>query len=89
MNVLKHHTPGPWHAINYSAYAEHPIEIAAGPTLIADVTTTSIRKQGRANAKLIAAAPEMLSALQEIYATTPAHPSGIIAYSILEKLHKA
>ena len=65
------HTPGPWkvrepdHFVDGLAHmvvSEHPQE---GYWHIAEIGTHNGRKESEANARLIAAAPEMLEALKE------------------------
>jgi hypothetical protein len=58
------HTPGPWrvHADGETVFSESPIH------RVANCTTKSVglyQRQRRANARLIAAAPELLELLQE------------------------
>lgn len=52
------HTPGPWQ--------QYGAEIAAGPDMVAEVNLLNkrIAHQINANAKLIAAAPDLLEALE-------------------------
>lgn len=70
--IIQKHTPGPWTA------SINPIESPntddagtvwrdsrEGATLICCTSKSPGTKQGEANAKLIAAAPEMLDALEE------------------------
>ena len=63
------HTPGPW-SINNWPQASTDIAIgAAGTPLIAKVALRDVSiNEHKANAYLIAAAPEMLEALQDIAA---------------------
>jgi len=56
------HTPGPW-VIHPEALGEHSIVTPDGRGLIADIYGRS-----PANARLIAAAPELLEALQDCVA---------------------
>ena len=62
------HTPGPWYAIRNTSYWE----VRDKNRQVADTCATSCRKEpgdeerGEANARLIAAAPEMLSALKAV-----------------------
>jgi hypothetical protein len=63
MSSKTKHTPGPWVAETYDGFNDVRIESNNGP--IAIVGTG----KGEANAALIAAAPEMLEALEELYLT--------------------
>lgn len=61
MKTKTEHTPGPWHAGKSAGYETH------GQMLInpeADGRTIAVVYNGAANARLIAAAPELLEALQ-------------------------
>jgi hypothetical protein len=60
------YTPGPWN-VQKLGIVRHYFEINAKGAWIADVKGPSQNEQGEANARLIAAAPEMLEALQEAY----------------------
>lgn len=78
---MNHHTPGPWHAATAdewrTASGEHAqwgrFDISAGSKdpaaesyyRIASVSNVSNSDQNQANAKLIAAAPDMLQALRK------------------------
>ena len=69
------HTPGPWSIWNFS---DDPRHVAVGPDAgglaIADVVacnahgcyTAETESRGQANARLIAAAPDLLAALQMV-----------------------
>ena len=71
------YTPGPWSIWNFS---DDPRHVAVGPDVgglaIADVVacnahgcyTAETESRGQANARLIAAAPDLLAALREIVA---------------------
>ena len=81
------HTPGPWHHDDYG-------HICAGPNVIGEVYTFELNDKQRdeylpweANAKLIAAAPELLDALQELSLAGLAMKS-IPFYRALRKAHK-
>jgi len=52
------HTPGPWRRVNHL--------IKHGPDYVAIVLCEQFTKEDQANADLIAAAPELLEALQNI-----------------------
>lgn len=62
------HTPGPWEVrIPFSTAALHSAYIIAGNSIIASMrngVTYSDAKTARANANLIAAAPDLLEALR-------------------------
>jgi hypothetical protein len=61
------HTPGEWLATEELAGVErHDFEITAGSQLVAVVEQTADIEVGRANARLIAAAPALLSALERL-----------------------
>lgn len=57
------HTPGPWEAAK-KGYPTTRIEASTGQ-IICDVNSIHFSGTGEANAKLIAAAPELLEALIE------------------------
>jgi hypothetical protein len=64
------HTPGPWNV------GDMATQIRAGPQRIASTEPSGRRPGGEtdiANARLIAAAPELLAALEAIYALFPCH----------------
>lgn len=71
------HTPGPWFTEATSTIGHHYIVDSEGFT----IATPS--PMGQANARLIAAAPELLSALRQLMEYTggwnspPDHPCGI------------
>lgn len=56
------HTPGPWKAIEWTCHAPTTV-VAEGGQVIADCGRVGI-DASEANARLIAAAPEMLAALE-------------------------
>lgn len=66
------HTPGPWEvSIPFSTASRHPAHIVSGRRFIAAMYHGSIYEQRREthpNALLIAAAPELLEALQRLSA---------------------
>jgi len=79
------HTPGPW--IQVGHWVEHPDET------VADICTCDPEAMGQshfkrnysevvANARLIAAAPEMLEALQAIYHERPRGYEYVSEYSL-------
>jgi hypothetical protein len=64
------HTPGPW-CIDPHQSPEQPLTVFDGPncgTLIAIVSGDPDEPENEANAKLIAAAPDLLAALERIAA---------------------
>lgn len=66
------HTPGPWNVQPYQADQGESIAICAGSHIIALIPPEEEAREGewskedKSNARLIAAAPEMLEALAEI-----------------------
>lgn len=66
------HTPGPWKLRRAETSLEHDFILQAGPHTIAwsvpraDRSNTSKKSVHIANARLIAAAPELLAALQDM-----------------------
>lgn len=58
------HTPGPWTAKPHGNHCFLMSENAQGFYCVCDVDTAT--EQGRANARLIAAAPDLLEALTEL-----------------------
>jgi hypothetical protein len=75
MNTHTHtHTPGPWH------YA--PGELVYGPlgeTVASCRFVTNFKDTNVANMRLVAAAPELLAALQLVYANAGESPEWIRA----------
>lgn len=79
MSAAKH-TPGPW----FQHHSEHSIRVCNGKheseegcQAIAEAEIIGYqRSESEANARLIAAAPEMLHALELIRATLPADQKG-------------
>jgi hypothetical protein len=64
------HTPGPWHPVTLGASPDHAWAIDSELVEIARLPEwTDNQAEAEANARLIAAAPEMLEALQNL-----AHP---------------
>lgn len=59
MSELKH-TPGPWYAVNYADFWDIQDDPHYGKTDLLDAHTCD---QAEANAKLMAAAPELIKAL--------------------------
>ena len=60
------HTPGPWKYVytNEGNDCFHEWYLIEGPKFITIADTPSIREENEANARLIAAAPDMLHALK-------------------------
>lgn len=74
------HTPGPWfHALQAGAETQHFIYGPHGKPRIAEVLGNST-EQITANARLIAAAPELLAALQAVLAMD------VKGHSLLDRL---
>lgn len=64
------HTPGPWNSIAYGKTTKGEIIIAGGKefsNLLAEVYKQKNEDSQEANARLIAAAPELLEALKSLY----------------------
>lgn len=69
------HTPGPWNALYFKSDNTYAVCMEDGGDLIADIFIN-----GEANSRLIASAPDLLEALQNIVKVTrdiiyPNHPS--------------
>ena len=63
---LGQHTPGPWHSEGYPRYVDPTVVSPDGPVCAIStgpLDRTLPRKPAAANARLIAAAPELLAAL--------------------------
>jgi len=60
---MSEHTPGPWIIDSDDGDI---IEVVSGDYFIADVHRLEPKDEWRANARLIAAAPELLEALEEL-----------------------
>lgn len=59
------HTPGPWHVSDPRPYAStHCVDVIGGLSLVAQCVPQSERNTEKANARLIAAAPDLLAALK-------------------------
>lgn len=70
MNAPAKHTPGPWHILRstYAAKQHHAVEVndKSGQTVAYSLNFVArFKDEGEANAHLIAAAPELLEALEE------------------------
>lgn len=67
---MTQHTPGPWRVESRGGMAGR--EVRAGEALVVATVNTTSNDQGNreANARLIAAAPEMLEALQRLLSVT-------------------
>jgi ABC-type multidrug transport system fused ATPase/permease subunit len=59
------HSPGPW-KYSLSEYANHRITNLSGQLFIAEIDRLDADEQTEANAKLIAAAPDLLRALENL-----------------------
>ncbi|GAB4003107.1 hypothetical protein GCM10028807_62890 [Spirosoma daeguense] len=59
------HTPGPWFAVNYAGFLILQTEPFYGES---DLLNESICKEAEANARLMAAAPDLLEQLKETHA---------------------
>jgi hypothetical protein len=57
------HTPGPWLVRGRGLIS---VNTKADKSIVAEVITNGTRSETKSNARLIAAAPDMLAALQEI-----------------------
>jgi hypothetical protein len=68
--MTQQHTPGPWHK-ELGSY------IYARTSKVADAYFAQTESERTANARLIAAAPELLTALQEVVRVFDSHPSSI------------
>ncbi len=70
--MITQHTPGPWFTLDtgLDVYAEHPQTdpdyLPRRRHIAAAITTCQFDQEARANAALIAAAPDMLAALPEM-----------------------
>lgn len=76
-------TPGPWEAIPDKNNAHNPywhaVDIHAGPLLVARVQCTNAQRQGPANAAILAAASDMLTALRMVQTERMAQYDGVPA----------
>lgn len=62
------HTPGPWHVSRSSAYVRYTQSDGTHPNICDVGTWSATPEELVANARLIAAAPELLDSLQEMKA---------------------
>lgn len=69
---MSKHTPGPWEAYNWSCTPLFGVSVPPGHLSANCISECMIE----ADARLIAAAPEMLKALEEIYQFTSATDCG-------------
>lgn len=60
------HTPGPWHVTNISRPLQPRSLVCANDEVIADCETGDLPQVSEANARLVAAAPELLTALRRL-----------------------
>ena len=66
--TTQQHTPGPWHALTYNENTLHA-EIMSGDVCLARVPYWPLaNEESQANARLISAAPDLLSALEFLLA---------------------
>lgn len=65
MSAAKH-TPGPWTVAAPSIHRVYPHVVAQNGVIVCNVKSSSNRPQARHDARLIAAAPELLEALQNL-----------------------
>ena len=63
---MSEHTPGPWFPINNGSYWDASTEDRQYSTVIASIWETLGLETQEANARLIASAPQLLEALNEI-----------------------
>ena len=68
------HTPGPWRVAPASAYAGADINVDAGTNGFVALCGTRGDAVAEANAKLIAAAPELFEALYRLLCNCPTGP---------------
>ena len=71
------HTPGPWRAVPNAPGISDTV-IDSGRRVVADVISRKSTDELRANARLIAAAPELLDALEGLLNALPSattHPA--------------
>ena len=75
MNIHTHtqHTPGPWLDSGHDGKRNVIVESKLGS--VAAVWDTGDAMQMRANARLIASAPDLLAALEQVYAQLGGHHS--------------
>lgn len=79
------HTPGPWHR-NIRAKGKYPTVFAGRSTHIATACQMEESSQTEANIDLIAAAPELLSALEYmVEAFNVEEPDSLVAFMTIEK----
>lgn len=66
MDTISKPTPGPWHVINYNAGAKSVGQSGGAQTTVCDLNPAAYFEgdELEANARLIAAAPELLTALK-------------------------
>jgi len=97
MTVMSKHTPGPWHVVDHHIANRYYVSVRHGDASIGaaswDVARVTVRQTWRdqqiANAHLIAAAPDLLAALQafadEIVPNNPNDPLWINARAAIAK----
>ena len=64
--MTSQHTPGPWTFTDDPEYNCFYVDAQNGAIGVADVVRLPVKDQGLANARLIAAAPDLLDALQDL-----------------------
>jgi hypothetical protein len=86
---MSKHTPGPWTA-NKPTQSNGRAEVHAGPMLVAQAFNWLLDAEGDeqcwADARLIAAAPELLAALRRVMRHIPADAGGC---SLADDMHRA
>ena len=74
MNTVNNHTPGPWHVdARFAMRVVNDVDATVATTGCSD----SLSESWEANARLIAAAPDMLAALEMLFASTLPPPRSI------------
>ena len=85
-STTENHTQGPWQAVKWTCHAATTIK--AGDVVVAECSGFGrYADESLADARLIAAAPDLLAALQEIVKNDPYNQSssGIIARAAIAK----
>ena len=89
---MKQYTPGPWNSER--AYGERDTYISGSNTaLVCKLIPQQLREETKANAALIAAAPELYEALKEAHEYIRRHSSTSVMYggkpTILDRIDSA
>ena len=71
------HTHGPWEARGYSVWSVVPAQKCYGPSIVAH-TNSGAAAINLANARLIAAAPELLAMCQSAYDILEGQDDGLL-----------